>query len=206
MAKHSRGHLVVVSVALSLALIACSDSDSDSAPEVVRADQTDSTGDVQVDDTEAPSTEPNTPDGVCGLLTKEEVETELGRTVEDGVEDSVSNDEEVPRCTWTVTMPPPDPELSDDLKATVIIVPMTDIDRAELDGLAANPENIVVDGLGELAVINNNILPGPMYVVLNDEEYLEVDLANFRTPADFPNEERIVEILTEFSTLAVSRL
>jgi len=204
MAKHSRGHLLAVSVALSLALIACSDSDSDSAPDVVRADQTDSTDDVQVDETDAPSTDPNAPDGVCGLLTKEEVESELGRTVEDGVEDSF--DEEVARCTWVVTMPPPSPELSDDLKATVLIVPLTDIDRAELDGLVANPENIVVEGLGELAVINNNILPGPMYVVLNDEEYLEVDLANFQTPIDFPSEERIVEILTEFSTLAVSRL
>ena len=153
--------------------------------------------------TDPPPSEPAEAAGICGLLTQEEVENALARTVEPGVEDSF--DREVARCTWTVTMPPPDPELSDDLKATVMLVPMTDIDRAELDALAANPENIVIPGLGDLAVINAQLVPGPMYVVVGDE-YLEVDLANFRTPADFPNEERIIEILTELSTLAFLRL
>ena len=102
-------------------------------------------------------------------------------------------------------MPPPDPELSDDLKATVLLVPMTDIDRAELDALAADPESILVEGLGELAVISMRIGTGPMYIVLGDE-YLEVDLANYRSPPDLEGEGRIAEILTELATLAVPRL
>lgn len=197
--------LVGLAVVASLAMVACSGSDGDSAPNVVRADQAEPRDSGASDPSDAPTSDPAPAEGVCGLLTKEEVEAELGREVEEGVEDSFDNGEVV-RCSWTVTMPPPRPELSDSLNARVLIVPLTDTDRAELDVLAQHPESIVVEGLGDLAVIRHSVLPGPMYVVLNDDEYLEVDIANFSTPVDFPNEERIAEILTAFATLAVSRI
>lgn len=192
-------------VLAALAVAACTDTDS--SPEVVRSDRTDAVSDSTPDS--APDSTPDSlPDdppvdtGICSVLSQDEIEAALDRDVQPGVEDSF--DEEVVRCTWTVTAPPPSPERSSDLKLQVLLFPLLDIERAELDGLAADPDNILVEGLGDLAVIENNILPGPIYVVLGDE-YLEVDLANYSTPADF-TEERIVELLTELAELVVPRL
>lgn len=191
---------VALSVLTALVLTACADTHS--SPDVVRADRADG-GSRTTDTMEAPA-DPAEPvdSGICGVLTQAEVEAALGRTVGPGVEDSF--DGEVARCTWTVTTPPPNPELSDNLKVEVLVLPLLDIERAEIDGLAADPNNIVVDGLGDLAVIENIVVASPMYVVLGDE-YLEVDVSNFRTPADF-TAERLVEILIELATLVVPRI
>ena len=152
----------------------------------------------QIGETGAPS--PAESDA-CSLIVIAELEQATGKKFDDGV---ASNDSGT--CTWTSLDPPTDPSLVDQpMTFTVATAMATDTDIADLQKMASDPDNEVVEAIGEVAVIENSVLPGPMFLVVH-ENYLLIDFGNFTMPGDFGSDDDLFAAFKMLARSAVARL
>lgn len=140
-------------------------------------------------------------DGPCSKLTREEVAAALGQPVSAPEEDM---EEGSPTCEWRGTVASASDDVSSRIKVELAVLALTAEDRTSLQSLVEDSDNIVVPGLGDLAVIQNRITPSPLFVV-SGEQTLVIDLANFAMPADF-TEDEVVALLTALGTAALARI
>lgn len=187
-------------LALPLLAAACSDDNAANAP-AGGADPT-------LAPTSAPASTPTSAPaatGPCGLLTLEEVSTAMRTPIRDGIESDASAGA---FCTWQSTEAPSE-GLDSPIHLNLLVAPYEGEAVTAIEAMAADPtENVVVEGLGDLAVAHCSFGTtekcDELFVVVG-QQYVELAVGNYAYPADY-EESDMIGIVTALAELAVSRL